>query len=444
MKKIAVSLLAAGLMSSPLAFATNGMFPVGYGAKNEGMGGASIALPQDAIAAANNPAGMVRVGDHTDIGLIWFKPNRGADISGNDCTTGFPPAYACGGSGNLNGSYDGNGKADFFIPSFGYNRMINANTSIGVSVFGNGGMNTQYDTNPLAPFGASGPMGINLEQLFIAPTWSMKYNATDSVGVALNLAYQRFSATGLQPFDCLTFFGGQCADGLGGFTSNIAASPTANPGKMTNNGDDSSTGYGVRVGWMGEVRPNVTLGVTYQTKTKMGKFSKYSGLFADEGSFDIPANYGVGVAVNVNPATTVAFDVQRIDFEGVHTIGASTHIAQQYGSNGGPGFGWKSINAYKLGVSHAYSSNFTLRAGYDHCDQPISSSEAFPNILAPGVVQDHLTLGGTWTLANKSEVTVAYVHAFEQTVTGAVPSTLGGGNLKLKMHQDSISVAYGW
>jgi long-chain fatty acid transport protein len=433
MKKIAVSVLAAGLMASPLAFATNGMFPVGYGAKTEGMGGASIALPQDSIAAANNPAGMVFVGDHTDVGLIWFKPNRGADISGNICGSGC----------SMDGSYDGNGKADFFIPSFGYNRMINSNTSIGVSVFGNGGMNTQYDTNPLGALGASGPMGINLEQLFIAPTWSMKYNATNSVGVALNLAYQRFSATGLQPFDCLTYFG-VCSDGAGGTTTNPAFSPTSNPGSMTNNGDDSSTGYGVRVGWMGEIRPNVTLGVTYQTKTKMGKFSKYSGLFADEGSFDIPANYGFGVAVNVNPATKVAFDVQRIDFEGVHTIGASTHIAQQYGSNGGPGFGWKSINAYKLGVSHAYSSNFTLRAGYDHCDQPISSNEAFLNILAPGVVQDHLTLGGTWTLANKSEVTVAYVHAFEQTVTGAVPSTLGGGNLKLKMHQDSISVAYGW
>ena len=46
----------------------------------------------------------------------------------------------------------------------------------------------------------------------------------------------------------------------------------------------------------------VTLGATYQTKTKMGKFSQYSGLFAEQGSFDIPSNYGVGAAVKATPA----------------------------------------------------------------------------------------------------------------------------------------------
>ncbi len=134
--KILVSLLIAGGLVTPMAHATNGYFPIGYGAKTEGMGGAGIALPQDAIAAANNPAGMVMMGDRTDFGLIWFKPNRSTEITGN-------------GAG-LNGSYDGNGRSNFFIPSFGYNKMINADTSLGVSVFGNGGMNTQYNTNPFA------------------------------------------------------------------------------------------------------------------------------------------------------------------------------------------------------------------------------------------------------------------------------------------------------
>jgi len=87
-----------------------------------------------------------------------------------------------------------------------------------------------------------------------------------------------------------------------------------------------------------------------------------------------------------------------------------------------------------------------VRAGFDHCDQPIPGTETFLNILAPGVVQNHLTLGGTWKLADKSEVTVAYVHAFEQTVKGpnSIPSNLGGGDANLKMHQDSLSIAYGW
>jgi long-chain fatty acid transport protein len=426
MNKIVISLLSAGVMSTPLlAHATNGYSPIGYGAKNEAMGGASIALPLDALAAANNPAGMVMVGDRTDFELTWFKPNRSTQITGN--------AYG------LNGTYDGNGRSNFFIPGFGYNRMINGNTSIGVSVFGNGGMNTQYNSNPFAKLGAQGNLGINMSQLFIAPTWSMKVNPTNAVGVSLNLAYQMFSATGLHTaFDSLS----------------------TDKTKLSDNGTDTSTGYGVRVGWTGEVTPMVTLGATYQSKTKMSKLSKYSGLFAEQGSFDVPSNYGVGIAVKATPATTVAFDIQRINYQDVASVSNpfvglpnGTPAGTMLGANNGPGFGWQNINAYKLGVSHAYSSTFTLRAGYDHSDQPIPNSQTLLNIVAPGIVQDHLTLGGTWTLADKSEITVAYVHAFSKTVngSGSIPQNggtfgggLGGGESNLTMHEDSIGISYGW
>jgi long-chain fatty acid transport protein len=431
--KILLLLLAAGILASPLAHATNGYFPIAYGQKNEAMGGASIALPLDSLAAGNNPAGMVMVGDRIDFGLTLFRPNRKTEIVGNDCS--FMP---CGG-GTMNGTYDGNGKSNFFIPSFGYNRMINADTSIGVSVFGNGGMNTQYDTNPLAPLGGTGPMGINLEQLFIAPTWSMKLNPTNAVGVALNLAYQRFSATGLQPFDTA-----------------VNLTSTA-PGSVTNNGTDSSTGYGIRIGWTGEVSPTVTLGATYQSKTKMGKLDKYKGLFAEQGGFDIPSKYGVGIAVKAMPETTVAFDIERINYSDVASVHNPLVLPTQLGADNGAGFGWQNINVFKLGVSHAYSSEFTVRVGYDHCDQPIPGSQTFFNTLAPGIVQDHLSLGGTWTLADKSEISVAYVHAFSKTVNGAanaygagsipgVPgsSGFGGGNANLTMYEDSIGISYGW
>ena len=226
----------------------------------------------------------------------------------------------------------------------------------------------------------------------------MKINPTNAVGVSLNLAYQMFSATGINMGHWLP----------------LSSNPTA----MTDNGTDTSTGYGVRLGWTGQVTPTVTLGATYQSKTKMGKFSKYSGLFAEQGGFDIPSNYGVGIAVKATPETTVAFDVERINYADVPSVGnpfVLPHTGRRrWEHDNGPGFGWQNINAYKLGVSHAYSSTFTLRAGYDHCDQPIPNSQTLLNILAPGVVQDHLSLGGTWTLADKSEISVAYVHAFKQ------------------------------
>ena len=102
------------------------------------------------------------------------------------------------------------------------------------------------------------------------------------------------------------------------------------------------------------------------------------------------------------------------------------------------------MTVFKLGAKYKLNPGLTLRAGLNHNTQQISSDVAWVNILAPGVVQNHLTLGATWTLADQSELTVGYVHAFSQTVTGAVPVGLGGGTASIKMHEDSIGVSYGW
>ncbi|HKB60105.1 MAG TPA: outer membrane protein transport protein, partial [Gallionellaceae bacterium] len=265
-------------------------------------------------------------------------------------------------------------------------------------------------------------MPINLEQLFISPTWSRKINDTNSIGIAINLAYQMFSATGLQPFQGMS----------------------SSPGNMTNNGTDTSTGIGLRLGWTGDITPQITLGATYQPKTKMSKFSKYAGLFADQGSFDIPANYGVGIAYKATPQVTTALDITQIKYSGVSSVGNSSAIPLPFGSSGGPGFGWKDMTVFKLGVAYQYEPDVTLRAGFNHNSQQIGSNDAFLNLLAPGVVQNHLTLGGTWKLANKAELSVAYIHAFSQTVSGPIASTVGGGNASIKMSEDSIGVMYGW
>lgn len=405
--KILVSTMVAGGMIAPLAHATNGYFPIGVGMKNESMGGVGIAMPQDSLAAATNPAGMAMVGDRMDIGLTLFRPTRSETTSNS---VALP----------LNGTYDGNGKKNFFVPDIGYNKMLNPDMSLGISVFGAGGMNTQYDNNPFMGFG---PAGVNLEQLYIAPTWAMKVTPSNAVGVSLVGVYQRFAATGLVAFS--------------GFS--------IDPAHMTNTGTDTSTGVGVRLGWTGEITPMVTVGATYQPKVSMSKFSKYSGLFADGGSFDIPGNYGAGVAVKANSDTTVGLDLVRILYSGVASVGNSPSLlfsGKPFGSSGGPGFGWKDMTVLKLGAKYALNPGVTLRAGFNHNTQQIDGNNAWINILAPGVVQNHLTLGATWTLADKSEVTVAYVHAFEQTVTG--PNPIGGGTVSIKMYEDSIGVMYGW
>ena len=76
-------LLSGGVSLSSIAAATNGYFSHRYGLKAQGMGGAGIALPQDSLAAATNPAGMGLVGNRADVGVDWFRPDRGANVAGS-------------------------------------------------------------------------------------------------------------------------------------------------------------------------------------------------------------------------------------------------------------------------------------------------------------------------------------------------------------------------
>jgi long-chain fatty acid transport protein len=417
MKRTLVALATAGVLVPFAAQATTGYFQHGYGIKAKGMGGVGIALPQDSLAAATNPAGMALVGNRLDLGLDWFAPDRGSEITGN----AFP---------GVNGQYDGNDTKSFLIPEFGYNRMLSPNLALGVSVYGNGGMNTDYKTSPFTGFGGTSPAGVDLMQLFIAPTLAWKTGA-HAFGASLNLAYQRFEARGVGVF--------------AGFSSD--------PNNLSDNGHDDSTGWGVRVGWTGQVLPNLALGATYQSKTKMSKFDKYKGLFANQGEFDIPENYGVGLAVKATPALTIAADVLRINYGDVPAVGNPIDClftGCQLGGPDGAGFGWRNTTVYKLGVSYDWSPALTLRAGYITLKQPIPESQTLFNILAPGVVEEHLTLGATWHVSRQSELSVAYMHAFENEVKGSgsippgPPPGFGGGEANLRMSQDAFGIAWGW
>ncbi len=415
-----LTVLAVAMLSPLFAHATNGYFSHGYGVKSQGIAGIGIALPQDGLAAATNPAGTALVADRLDLGLTWFQPKRGAEIVGNNLGGGY----------SADGNFDGNDTKSFFIPEFGYARQLSSSLGVGVAVYGNGGMNTDYADNPFARFApTAGKGGINLEQLFISPSVAWKPNAQNSFGVALNFAYQRFEAKGLLAFTDPT-------------------TTTTSATNVTNNGRDSSTGWGVRLGWIGQITPDFSIGLTWSSKIKASKFDKYKGLFADSGSFDIPENYGIGIAYKATPALTLAADAQEIKFGNVRSVAnplANLFAGNRLGSPNGAGFGWKDIAVIKLGASYDYSKDLTLRFGVSHSDQAIPANQTFFNILAPGVVQDHVTLGGTWKTAG-GELSLSYFHGFKKAINGSssIPPNYGGGNANIHLEENGFGIAYGW
>ncbi len=401
---------------APAAEATNGYFTHGYGTANKGLAGAGVALPQDAMIIATNPAGLAFLGKRYDAGLALFNPNRSYTVAGNP--TGFPGTF-----GLLPGKVDSD--SEFFgIPHFGFNREVGANSRFGLAIYGHGGMNTDYPTNTF--FGTS-PTGVDLSQLLVAPTYAIK-SGKHGFGISVILAYQTFEVQGVQAF--------------GLFSSD--------PANLSNNGHDDSLGIGLKLGYLGQWSPKFSFGASYQFEIGMDEFDSYAGLFAEQGGFDIPATWTAGIAVKASSSVTLVFDLQETMYSDVAAVGNPLipNIAlAPLGSAGGAGFGWQDMTTFKVGVQIETAGDWTWRFGASSGDQPIPSSEVLFNILAPGVMEEHFTVGATKALGPHRALSLALMHAPSVTVRGvnALEAPIPGQQeIELEMDQWELEVSYSW
>ncbi|HZJ82129.1 MAG TPA: outer membrane protein transport protein [Guyparkeria sp.] len=446
------TLLAAAITGATFAtgaaHATNGYFSHGFGVKSMGMGGGGVAFANDnAMVIATNPAGITDVSNQIHGDLSWFRPERGYKYT--TYVSGQPV---------VSGKGDSDREA-FYIPSLGFTYALTDQDSIGLAIYGNGGMNTDFPAisgnylgfpgDPsVGPYGA-GAAGVDLEQMFISPTYARKFMDDKlSVGVSAIIVRQKFSAKGLENFN------GTGPAGLPSFS--------VDPANMTGNNHDKSWGYGGKIGVTFKPIDMLTLGASYQTKMRMDEFDDYAGLFAEGGDFDIPSSWTIGIAAEVVDDVTVTFDFQRINYGGVKSISNPSNeylgmcgmgdVSKCLGGSNGAGFGWSDINVYKLGAQWQATSQLQLRAGWNRGDNPISSEDALFNTIAPGVVKNHFTAGFSYAFNQNHELHGAFMYAPEVSVKGDNPlltniAAMQGmpgvtQDLKIRMKQYEATVGY--
>ncbi len=426
MKNTYLSILIL-LVLSTSSYATDGYFGVGYGAQNKGVAGAGIAWYKNSLLNGN-PAGHVLLGKKHQIGVGFFNPNRQYTVTGN-------PSMQDGTFGLMPGTVESDSKL-FVMPSLGANWMLNEQSSFSATLFGNGGMNTDYapvDMNgtKVGTFGSSGRTGVNLAQMFLGLTYSRKIAEKHSLGVTALLAYQYFEAKGLEAFSQMS----------------------SDPSKLTNNGTDGSFGYGLKIGYMGTLFEGLTLGASYQTKVIMSEFDEYAGLFAEQGDFDIPSTWTVGLAYEITDSWAVMADYKMINYTDAASVSNKMDVMNtMLGNDDGSGFGWEDISVIKIGTEYSGIENWTLRAGYSHCEQPVPSSEVMFNILAPGVIENHITIGCSKYIGDSGKgIHASLVYAPPTTVKGNNPLDFEFDNgypvgsnqtIELEMYQFELEVAF--
>jgi long-chain fatty acid transport protein len=448
--------VVTGLCAAGSAYATNGYFTHGIGTKNKAMAGSGIALPEDAIDIVNNPAVAPFVGDQLVFGAALFSPIRKYSTTESQLNGNFG-AFTIG---------PNNIKSDsnyFAIPHIAKSWQLANDSAFALAFYGRGGMNTTWKGgtatfDPDGP-GPAGPMtfdgtygagkaGVNYSQAFLDITWAKKLNDNLSLGVSGIVVAHLFNGKGVKSF--------------AGYTETFAASGgTTMPSNLSNNGTDSAFGGGLKVGLHWLASEQLSLGLAYQTKIWMGKFSDYSDLFAQKGGMDIPADLKFGMTFHANEKLDLNFDFEYIWYNDIKSIGnpiqnifscptagaGGTDLASCLGGSNGAGFGWDNMAVYKVGAKYKAGEDWTWRFGYSYGKQPIGTDQMTFNILAPGVMQSHFTTGFTLERTPGRQFNMSFMFAPNKSVTG--PQNFDGPpefaqSVTFEMYQWEMEASYSW
>jgi long-chain fatty acid transport protein len=287
--KSIVTLLIAGGLVSPLAYATNGMNMEGYGPVAASMGGASMAYDNGTAGVINNPA---------TLGLMASGTSR-FDLAVGDL---MPSATSQG--------QDSQAK-DFYMPAMGYIKKSDK-LAFGVGMMAQGGMGTEYSDSKafgtLNNFDVTAPsVSVVDPKLMNRSTvgvgrliFPLAYNATQDLTIGGSVDYV-WSGMSLKWLIDGSHFGSLMSAGSFGSASNslvgtfVTALPTT-PG-MTGSGtsgcgptgcfsamnwgyfnfdngnsfspEAKGSGYAGNIGFTYKVAPKLTVGGVYHAKTNL-------------------------------------------------------------------------------------------------------------------------------------------------------------------------------
>lgn len=412
MKKLFLVLLLIGF--SFQSFATDGYYRHGYGIKYSALGGSGVAVSLSSLGAISNPAGISYLNNGFEVNGAFFSPERYYDIKGN--MSMMPGTF-----GLMPGKVE-SGSTSFIFPTLGGNLKLSEKFTIALSLYGNGGMNSDYPTNTFWD-PTTQQTGVNIEQMFGNLSFAYKLGCNHSLGVAGIAAWQRFRANGLMSF--------------GGYSSD--------PNSLTGDENSSVFGFGFKVGYQGKLTEDVSFGAAFQSKIYMSEFERYKGLFAEAGDFDVPASWQVGFAFTPENWKFLV-DVKQILYSDVKSIAnpmLPNLMMAPLGNEDGAGFGWKNIYVMKFGVMYSGFCGWDLMAGYSIGQNPIKPENVMFNILAPAVVDQHITFGISKDIAKNHEITIAIMYAPENTVVGPNPMEAPNQQtIEIGMKQWQVEVGY--
>ncbi len=406
--KLITTILALGA-TAQMAWAANGSLLTGIGPASGAQGGTGVSSNSGTIDAIHKNAATVGAqvyGEgkvNAELVLNVFKQGPKSD-------TGF-------------GAVDSKAGVAL-MPSIGAGYKINDDWAFGVGVITYGGGVADFST-------LAAHSGVDTKHMLIKLQPAVSYRANEwlSVGVAPILNYSTLYTNVLE--------------------NSVQSTRAA----------DAKFGVGAQAGVALKPAKGLDIGVTYQTRSKLGFKNMIDwGVLTTGTSTGLspitvtqPTELAAGISYSITDTWRVAFDWRYIGWRG----------AAGYGD-----LGWTDQNVFALGTQYQLDK-LALRAGFNYAKSPIESrtgtnglgnynfqGTTLPTVLVdrlnmiafPAMGQSHITVGAGYAVSSDIDLDLAFLYMPKVTTVRSgttlvtPPSTLGPYSLTTELTQWSVTV----
>ena len=423
---LGVAVFVVALLAQTLPAEGQGIALRGVGPVNESMGGAAVACPIDSAGAIHwNPAsisGLPSSEMSFGVGLLLPTTQLSSRIDAGALGPGNPPV-------TLSGS-DGSEPGVSAIPTMALvYKKPDSPWSFGLGVLGVGGSHVNYPasvTNPILfpqPLGL-GRLSASVDILQIDPTVSYQLTDRLSIGFAPTITLANLSASPL--FLGPMNLNGQYPEGIG---------------------TRYTWGGGFQVGLYYTTDVDWHFGASLKSPQWMEPFRfRTQDAFGlpQETTFhlDYPLIASIGASYTGFENWILASDVRYFNYAGTAGFGSGG-----FAPDGAlMGLDWKDVYSVALGVQRRVSEKLFLRLGYCYNDNPITSDASQFNVASPLITQHTIHVGASYLFADNWLCSVAYVHGFENQVSGPlqpagsppIPNT----SVTSKVSADTLSAGF--
>jgi long-chain fatty acid transport protein len=469
-RNIAIPLSAVAALLPAVVYATNGMNLEGYGPVASGMGGASMAYDNGSAAVMNNPAtiGLMPDGKRADVALGMLGPDVAAKMPGQSDAKSSATA--------------------FYMPALGW-LSKQGDLAYGVGVFSQGGMGTEYKASSFmsAGSGKETRSEVGVGRLI----FPVSYAVSKAVQIGGSIDYVwagmdiKMAMSGSQMFDMISgtksagTISGNMTETLGQFVQGgllQAPSATTTPvnwgyfdfsDDSAFTGEAKGAGFGGKLGAVFKASEQVSIGLTYHTKTALGdlKSSNTTTTFnanvdnnllngtwngatgagqigAPAGAytatsipltgkikvndFQWPATLGLGASFQATAELMIVADVKRIMWADVMKSFSMSFTADGTQAGLGAGFAGKEIDpellqdwddqtVIALGGAYKIDPALTVRFGYNYASNPIPDSKL--NALFPAIEETHISGGVGYEMSKVSSIDFSLTMGLEAKAT---------------------------